>query len=203
MSFIENITSDKHCIHQFKRENLHHQASAKRLCFELSNTHPDDNDTKQRIYSELFGSIDSFISIEYGFRCDYGFNIHFKGFALINFNAVILDTSPVTVGHGVLIGPGSVLSCVGHALDPKQRVEGGLYESSPITLEDRVWLGANTTVCGGVTIGAGTIIGAGSVVTKDIPAGVVAVGNPCRVLRELTDADRWHYDEEISTAGVD
>jgi maltose O-acetyltransferase len=97
----------------------------------------------------------------------------------------------------VLIGPGSVLSCVGHAIDPEQRVEGGLYESSPITLEDRVWLGANTTLCSGVTIGEGTIIGAGSVVTKDIPAGVVAVGNPCRVVREITEQDKWHYTEEL------
>ncbi|ORT50153.1 transferase [Vibrio sp. qd031] len=197
MTFIQQITSDKHCIHQFKRENLHHQHNAKKLCFELSRTHPDDQETKQNIYCALFGNVGTFISIESGFRCDYGFNIHFKGFALINFNTVILDTSPVTIGHGVLIGPGSVLSCVGHAIDPEQRVEGGLYESSPITLEDRVWLGANTTLCSGVTIGEGTIIGAGSVVTKDIPAGVVAVGNPCRVVREITEQDKWHYTEEL------
>lgn len=198
MTFIDKITANDPCIHQFDIANLKHQHNAKVLCFELNNLHPDDSDRAQPIYKKLFGQTGTFISIAPGFQCDYGFNIQFKGFGLINYNCVILDTSPVIIGHGCMIGPGSVLSCVGHAIDPHQRVEGGLYDSSPITLEDRVWLGANVTVCGGVTIGEGTIIGAGSVVTKDIPAGVVAVGNPCRVLRDITEEDKWELPEGIS-----
>lgn len=198
MTFIDKITSSEHSIHQFDLADLKHQKNAKTLCFELNHLHPDDSEKAQPIYKKLFGDTGTFISIAPGFQCDYGFNIHFKGFGLLNYNCVILDTSPVTIGHGCMIGPGSVLSCVGHALDPQQRVEGGLYESEPITLEDRVWLGANVTVLGGVTIGEGSIVGGGSVVTKDIPAGVVAVGNPCRVLREINENDKWDLPEGMS-----
>ena len=81
------------------------------------------------------------------------------------------------------------LACAGHALDPEQRAEG-IGTSRPITLEEDVWIGANAVVCGGVTIGKGSVIGAGSVVTRDIPAGVVAAGVPCRVIRPVTEADR-------------
>ncbi|WP_394243065.1 sugar O-acetyltransferase [Vibrio astriarenae] len=196
MTFLEQSTSDERIIHRFDRANLNYKDNAKDLCFELNQTHSGDLAAKERIYKQLFGTVTDFINVEAGFRCDYGFNIHFLGRALVNFNSVILDTSPVTIGHGVMIGPGCVLSCAGHAIDPEQRVDGGLYDSAPITVEDRVWIGANTTVCAGVTIGNGSVIGAGSVVTKDIPAGVIAYGNPCRVVREITEDDKWEFPLE-------
>ena len=104
---------------------------------------------------------------------------------------MILDTSPVYIGANVFIAPGVCLACAGHAILPMQRADG-IGTSKPITIKDDVWIGANVTVCGGVTIGNGSIIGAGSVVNKDIPAGVIAVGNPCRVLREITEKDIIH-----------
>ncbi|MEZ9551171.1 sugar O-acetyltransferase [Vibrio breoganii] len=195
MNFIDKLTSNQPFIHKFARDDKKLQSKAKRLCFELNNSHPDDMEQRQTLYKELFGTVTSFMNIEPHFRCDYGFNIHFKGFALLNYNCVILDTSTVHIGANVMIGPGSVLACVEHAIDPYQRSAVGLYASKPITLQDDVWLGANTTVCGGVTIGEGSIIGAGSVVTKDIPAGVIAVGNPCKVMREITDEDKWEYHD--------
>jgi maltose O-acetyltransferase len=193
MKFLEKLTSHEYQIHKFDPSVKDHQAKASKLCFELSMTPPGDIESQLNIYQELFGSMAGFVSIKSHFRCDYGFNIHFKGFALINYHCVILDTSPVTIGAGAMIGPGSVLACVNHAIDPQQRNAEGLYDSAPITLEDNVWLGANVTVCGGVTIGEGSIIGAGSVVTRDIPPGVIAVGTPCKVVRQITEQDKWEF----------
>ena len=109
--------------------------------------------------------------------------------AVINYNCVILDTSPVNIGAGAFIAPGVCIACAGHSIDPEQRTQG-VWTSAPITLEEDVWIGANATICGGVTIGKGSVIGAGSVVTHDIPAGVIAKGVPCRVVRTITDEDK-------------
>ena len=109
---------------------------------------------------------------------------------------MILDTSPVNIGAGTFIAPGVCLACSGHAIDPEQR-SLGIGTSAPITIEDKVWIGANTTVCGGVTIGAGSVIGAGSTVINDIPAGVVAAGTPCRVIRKITEEDKISKDKII------
>lgn len=164
------------------------QQKAKKLCWEYNKTSPDEKEERSRILKELLGTYNPLVFIEPSFRCDYGFNIHTKGFTFINYNCVILDTSPVNIGKGVFIAPGVCIACSGHAIHPRQRAEG-IGTSKPITIEDNVWIGANSTVCGGVTIGKGSIIGAGSVVNKDIPEGVIAVGNPCRVLRKITDKD--------------
>ena len=122
------------------------------------------------------------------------FYIHFHGFALLNYNCVILDTSPVNIGNGVFIAPGVCIACSGHAIDPIQRSQG-IGTSAPITVEDNVWIGANTNVCGGVTIGSNSVIGAGSVVNHDIPSGVVAAGVPCKVIRKISDKDKIDSSE--------
>ena len=165
------------------------QKVAKRLLKEYEQIDEDDRENQVRVLSELLGTSNPEVFIGHGFRCDYGFNIHFHGMAVLNYNVVMLDTSPIHIGAGSLIAPGVCLACAGHAIDPVQRT-AGVETSKPITLEDGVWIGANATVCGGITIGKGSIIGAGSVVTKDIPAGVIAVGNPCRVMREITEEDK-------------
>lgn len=121
------------------------------------------------------------------FHCDYGFNIHVKGLAVINYNCTIVDTSPVYLGKNIFVGPNVCISCVGHAIDPVQRAQSVTISKS-IHIEDDVWIGANSVICGGVHIGAG------SVVTKDIPAGVVAVGNPCRVIRQINEQDKISKD---------
>lgn len=110
---------------------------------------------------------------------------------MVNYNNTFLDTSPIHIGRNALLGPGCVLACAGHAIDAVQRAEG-IATSSPITLEDDAWVGANVTVTASVTIGKGSVIGAGSVVTKDIPAGVIASGVPCRVMRPVSDKDKVH-----------
>lgn len=124
-----------------------------------------------------------------GLYCEYGFHIHTHRLVFINYNCVILDTSPVHIGSNALIAPGVCISCVGHAMDVQQRAEW-IPTSAPITLEDNVWSDAKVVICGGVIIGKGSIIGAESVVTRDIPAGVVAAGMSYRPLRPVTEADK-------------
>ena len=165
------------------------QNRAKQLCWEYNRTAPSEQEKRREILQNLFGTCYPMTAVEPDFRCDYGFNIHTHGFVFINYNCVILDTSPVHIGGGTFIAPGVCLACSGHAIDPEQRSQG-IGTSAPITIEDNVWIGANVTVCGGVTIGAGSVIGAGSTVTRDIPAGVIAAGTPCRVIRPITEKDK-------------
>lgn len=165
------------------------QMRAKRLVYDYNLTRPDEGEKRQEILKELFGATKGLTFIEPSFHCDFGSNIFFEGLAVVNYNCVMLDTSKITIGENAFIGPGTCLACAGHPIVAEERRKGYVV-SKPITLEKDVWLGANCTVVGGVTIGEGSVIGSGSVVTKDIPAGVVAVGNPCKVMRKVTDADR-------------
>lgn len=188
MDWMEQLKSEEGYIGQNRAIPPQWKANAQKLCWEYNQT-PPDGEKRAQILQKLLGTCHPLTFIEPAFRCDYGFNIHTHGLAVINYNCVILDTSPVHIGAGAFIAPGVCLACAGHALDPEQRARG-ISTSKPITLEENVWIGANAVVCGGVTIGKGSVIGAGSVVTKDIPAGVVAAGVPCRVLRPITEADR-------------
>ena len=163
--------------------------NAEHLCWEYNQLPPGQEERRGEILGKLFGTCHPKTFVMPGFRCDYGFNIHTHGLAFINYNCVILDTSPVHIGANAFIAPGVCISCVSHAIDAQQRADV-ITTSAPITLEDDVWIGANAVICGGVTIGKGAIIGAGSVVTRDIPAGVVAAGTPCRPLRPVTEADK-------------
>lgn len=189
MELIDIIKGDKPYTLIESGNGVKLQQKSKRLCWEYNMTSPDNGEKKSEILSELLGTYNSQVFIEPSFRCDYGFNIHFHGFALVNYNCVILDTSPVHIGKNAFIAPGVCLACAGHGILPNQRAEG-VSTSSPITIEDDVWIGANATIIGGVTVGKGSIIGAGSVVIRDIPQGVIAAGNPARVIRKITENDK-------------
>lgn len=190
MDILSRIKEDKGFVGNAMHIPREAQAKARRLCWKFNNSDPDDPKAQRDILMRLFGTYYSSVYLMPSFRCDFGFNIHFKGFALVNYNCVFLDTSPIHIGRSVLIGPGVVLACAGHPIHLEQRCSSALETSDPITIEDGVWIGANSTVCGGVTIGEGSVIGAGSVVTSDIPKGVIAAGVPCKVLREITESDR-------------
>lgn len=165
------------------------KANAQKLCWEYNQTRPDEGEKRREILQRLLGKCSELTFIEPTFRCDYGFNIFTHGLAVINYNCVILDTSPVHIGENAFIAPGVCIACAGHSINPAQRAEG-ISTSKPVTLEKDVWIGANAVICGGVTIGEGSVIGAGSVVTKDIPPMVVAAGNPCRVIRSVREEDK-------------
>ena len=113
-----------------------------------------------------------------------------------NFGITILDEGPVTIGDNVFIGPNVSIYTIIHALTPKQRNEG-LMHSNPVTIGNNVWIGGNAVILPGVTIGDNAVIGAGSVVTRDVPPSVLAVGNPCRVVRDITSADVIGEDEIV------
>lgn len=200
MDFLQRMQQNKPYCSRHTDMPSQLQQKAKILCWQYNQTGPHQQQERAQLLQELLGSCHPLTFIEPSFRCDYGFNIHTYGLTVINYNCVILDTSPVNIGANAFIAPGVCLACAGHALDPQQRAEG-IGTSAPITLEENVWIGANSVVCGGVTIGAGSVIGAGGVVTRDIPAGVVAVGNPCRVLRKLTEQDKRMTLEALKREG--
>lgn len=187
--YFEIMQKNEPYVSHFMEMPSHLQKKARTLLKELEGLTEADGERRTEILKDLFGTYHPLAFPGAGFKCDYGFNIHFHGLAVINYNVVMLDTSPIHIGAGAFIAPGVCLACSGHSLVGDERVRG-IGTSAPITLEDNVWIGANATVCGGVTIGEGSVIGAGSVVIRDIPAGVVAAGNPCNVIRKITDEDR-------------
>lgn len=125
---------------------------------------------------------------EPNFRCEFGFNIKIGRSFYANFDCVMLDGTEITIGDNVLLGPRVGIYTSNHAIDPAERVAGGCY-AKPVTIGNRVWIGGGVQINQGVSIGDDSIIGAGSVVTRDIPSGVIAAGVPCKVLREITEAD--------------
>lgn len=145
---------------------------------------------------KLFKSVGDDVFIEPNFRCEVGRNITIGSHAYINFDCVMLDNAPITLGDYVWIAPMVGLFATNHALDFEER-KNGACQAKPIVIGNGVWLGGHVTVLGGVTIGDGAVIGAGAVVTHDIPANCIAVGNPARVLREITEEDRTGFMERI------
>lgn len=159
------------------------------LCHRFNNMLPSMRKERMELLHRLLGGIGEGSVINAPFHCDFGFNIRIGRNFVGNFNLTILDEADVTIGDNVLIGPGSSLITIIHALLPGQRAEG-IMRAQPIVIRDNAWLAANVTVLPGVTVGEGAVIGAGSVVTRSIPAMTLAVGNPCRPLRTVSDADR-------------
>lgn len=177
----------------YNSNNLHVppelKKNAQKLCWEYNQTGSFETEKRKEILQKLLGKCTDLTFIEPSFRCDYGFNIFIHGLAVINYNCVILDTSPVNLGENIFIAPGVCIACAGHSIDPSQRAKG-ISTSKPIVIERDVWIGANAVICGGVTIGHGSVIGAGSVVNKDIPPMSVAAGTPCRVIRKIRESDK-------------
>jgi acetyltransferase-like isoleucine patch superfamily enzyme len=170
-------------------ELLRERTECKELCHEYNLLAPSDFGKQQEIIRKLFGKAGDPFMVTAPFWCDYGYNIEVGENFYANHNCVILDCAKVTFGDNVLIAPNCGFYTAGHPLDAEQRSQG-LEFAYPITIGNNVWIGGGAQIMPGVTIGDNTVIGAGSVVTKDIPAGVIAVGNPCRVLREITGADK-------------
>jgi maltose O-acetyltransferase len=149
----------------------------------------DARTERDQILAALVGHLGDGATILPTFRCDYGHPISIGAGTFVNYGAVMLDVVDIAIGADVQIATGVQLLTATHPIDPEAR-RAGWESGAPIVIEDNVWLGGGVIVCPGVRIGEHTVVGAGSVVTRDLPAGVVAVGNPARVVRPITDADR-------------
>src|SRR5580765_325779 len=169
------------------------RAATKRILHDYNTSHPDEEALRATLLRSLLGSVGEFLWIEPPFRCDYGRQITMGNGVFANYDLTILDCAPVTIGEMVCFGPRVTLATASHPVDFRQRTVDMYEYAEPITIGDGAWLGAHVVVGPGVTIGARSVIGAGSIVTRDIPPDVVAVGNPCRVVREITEGDRDGY----------
>ncbi|MBP1918025.1 sugar O-acetyltransferase [Youngiibacter multivorans] len=159
---------------------------------EYNRLDPDDKERRDVLIREILGKTGRQLFIEAPFLCDYGNNIEVGENFYANFNLVILDVAKVIIGNNVMIAPNVAIYTAGHPVHPESRNSGYEY-GIPITIGNNVWIGGNVVINPGVRIGDNVIIGAGSVVTKDIPDNMIAVGNPCRPVREITEEDRKYY----------
>lgn len=165
----------------------------KTLCHEFSTqVSPSDTKRSQELLGQILGKMGKNTCILPTFYCDYGYNIEVGDNFFANHHLVILDPAKVKIGNNVFFANNITLTTAGHPIDAEMRNTGIEY-AYPITIGDNVWVGANVTILPGVTIGSNVVIGAGAVVNRDIPDGVVAVGNPCRVLRKITEEDKLKY----------
>ena len=172
--------------------------NARRLTQELNTIDRREFQSINMIVRELFGKADESTFLNPPFYCDYGSNIFVGKNCFINYNCTILDNARVTLGDNCLLAPNVSIYTAGHALHPESRAFGYEY-GIEVTIGNNVWIGGNTVVLPGVHIGDNVVIGAGSVVTKDIPDWSFAAGNPCRVIRAITEEDKKYYfkDREI------
>ena len=178
----------------FDDDLFQRRVAAKKLFRVYNRTEDEDVELRKSIMKELFKKLGENVWIEPDFRCEFGRNITIDDNVYINFGCVILDCADVFIGANTLLGPNVGIYPVNHAIDAQERINGGCC-AKPVHIGRNVWFGGDVKVLAGVTIGDNTVIGTGSIVTKDIPANVIAVGNPCKVLRQITDADKTEYSE--------
>ena len=174
---------------------------AKRRMIAFNAISPDALEERARLMTEIFGR-ETKAWIEPPFYFCYGYNIELGEGCYINFNCNFVDDGKIIIGNKVMFGPSVTIATVGHPINPNYREY--MY-CDPVVIEDNCWIGANVTITPGVKIGENSVIGAGSVVTKDIPANSIAVGNPCKVLREISEDDMKYYykDREITQEDLD
>lgn len=184
-------------LYQPSDEQLQNDAARSRRITRLFNsTTEEQKDYRTQLLKELFGSTGERIYIEPPFRCDYGSNTYIGDNFYANFDCIILDVAAVVIGDNCMFGPRVCLFTPGHPIDAEVRNSYVEY-GKEIHIGDNVWIGGNTVINPGVTVGNNVVIGSGSVVTKDIPDNVVAAGNPCKVIRPITDEDRKYWQNKL------
>lgn len=160
--------------------------------YDFNQTRPTEPEKRQAILKELLAEVGENCYIEPPLHANWGCNTHFGNNVYANFNLTLVDDTDIFVGDSVMFGPNVTVATAGHPVDPELRRKVAQF-NIPVHIGNNVWIGAGSVLLPGVTIGDNSVIGAGSIVTKDIPANVVAVGNPCRILREINDRDKEYY----------
>ena len=168
---------------------------ARRLTHQINSMNRTDADGINKLAKELMNCRGDLL-LNPPFYCDYGSNIEIGNNCLLNYNCTFIDVGKIRLGDFCLIGPNVAIYTAGHPIHPALR-NGNYTYGADVELGDNVWVGGSAVICPGVKIGSNVVIGAGSVVTKDIPSWTVAAGNPCRVIREITEADREYYFKDI------
>lgn len=161
-------------------------------CYAYNQLNPNDRENQEKMLKNILGNMGKEVIFTPPFWCDYGYNISVGDYFYSNHNLIITDGANVTFGDNVFIAPNCCFTTAEHAIDPEQR-KAGLEIAKPITVGNNVWIGAGSTILAGVTIGDNSVIGAGSVVTKSIPDNVVAVGVPCKVVKKITEEEKYRY----------
>ena len=178
-------------------ELMKKQSECLDLLFEYNSLRPSETEKKTALLKKRFAEIGEGCYIETPFHANFGgAHVHFGKNIYANFNLTLVDDTHIYVGDNTMFGPNVTLATAGHPVLPELR-EKGYQFNIPIHIGKNCWIGAGSVILPGVTVGDGSVIGAGSVVTKDIPSGVVAVGNPCRVLRKIGDRDREYYYKDL------
>ena len=169
--------------------------------YDFNQTRPTEGEKRAKLLAEVLGEVGENCYVEPPLHANWGIHTHFGNNVYANFNLTLVDDTDIYVGDNVMFAPNVVIATAGHPINPELRRRVGQY-NIPVHIGNNVWIGAGAVVMPGVTIGDNSVIGAGSVVTRDIPANVVAVGNPCRVLREIGEHDREFYykDRRIDPA---
>ena len=172
---------------------LQEQSKYLELLYDFNETRPSEQEKRSNLLKEMFNEIGENCYIEPPFRANWGGkNVHFGNNVYANFNLTLVDDGEIFVGDNVMFAPNVTIATAGHPVHPELRRKQAQF-NLPVHIGNNVWIGAGAVVLPGVKIGDNTVIGAGSVVTKDIPSNVVAVGNPCRVLREINERDMEYY----------
>lgn len=160
--------------------------------YDFNQTRPSEMPKRMALLKEILAEVGENCYVEPPLHANWGCHTHFGNNVYANFNLTLVDDTDIYVGDSVLFGPNVVVAVAGHPVDPELRRKVAQF-NLPVHIGNNVWIGAGAIILPGITIGDNSVIGAGSVVTKDIPANVVAVGNPCRVLREIGEHDREYY----------
>jgi len=187
MGELYKLNDDKELNEDFMR--------ARRLTRLFNSMTEEQMEERKEIIKELFKSTGENVHVEQTFHCDYGCHISVGENFYANYDCIMVDVCEIIIGDNVLLAPRVGLYTAGHPIDAAVRNEG-LEFGKPVIIGDNVWIGGNAVINPGVTIGSGVVIGSGSVVTKDIPDHVVAVGNPCRVLRKINEEDKIYWEKE-------
>ncbi|MGH4123627.1 MAG: sugar O-acetyltransferase [Clostridium sp.] len=181
-AFVEQLSSERQ--------------AAKEMIFDYNTLRPSEGNKQKEILKKLLGAVCNDFYIEPPFRCDYGYNISIGENFYSNYNCTILDCAKVTIGDNVMFAPNVSLFTAGHPIHFEPR-NAGLEYAFPISIGNNVWLGGGVIVNPGITIGDNVVIGSGSVVTKDIPPNSIAVGNPCKVIGQITEEDKKYYFKKL------